>query len=257
MKFLVNRLVNTRLAIFFRNTFKIKPAYFNNSKNLKNSSISDCFCWRTDAGFVTKFKFSDILSLFFETENSWVELNFFDRKNNFLKKIKIKKLDISNELIIDKKFLNGVEDYGTFYIYHFSENSNSFLNETIINRCYTGFSKDKQFYSFVHGNTLAKYKKNNDRSNELTNLVGTSYLENHHYRIQKEFSEYDKNELFFANPTNKRISFSIDEDNYILEGGCSKKIEFVRKNISIKTNCLWLRPLVFSYKKNFFDVHHS
>ena len=35
MKFLVNRLINTKLAVFFRNTLKIKPVYFNNFENLK------------------------------------------------------------------------------------------------------------------------------------------------------------------------------------------------------------------------------
>lgn len=258
MKFLVNRLINTKLAVFFRNTLKIKPVYFNNFENLKNSSISDIFCWRTDSGYVTKFKFSDILNLFFESENSWVEVIFFDKENNFLKKIEIKNLNISNEIIIDKKFLNGIEDYGTFYIYHFCENPNSLLNETIINRCYTGFSRDKQFYSFVHGNTLSKYKKNNNRNNEFSNLVTTSYLKNHYYKIQKKFSQYDKNELIFSNPTNEKIRFSIDNHEHFLDGGCSKKLSFSNKNtITIKTDCLWLRPVVFSYKNSFFDVHHS
>ncbi len=258
MKFLINKLANTALGIFIRNTLKIKPAYFYSFRNLQNSSISDSFCWRTDGGYTTKFKFSDILNLFFEVDNSWVEINFFDKNNKFIKKIEIKNLNISNEIIIDKNFLNGIEDYGTFYIYHFVENFKSFRNETVINRCYTGFSKNNKFYSFVHGNTLSKYKKNSDRDNELTNLVTTSYLQNHYYKIQKKFSEYDKNELIFNNPTNKKINFSIDERNYFLGGGCAQKLDFAKKStITIKTNCLWLRPLVFSYKKNFFDVHHS
>ena len=258
MKFLINKLANTKLAIILRNTFKIKPAYFYNSKNLKNSSISDSFCWRTDNGYKTKFKFSDILNLFFEVENSWVEIEFFDKDNKFLKKIEIKKLSLSNEILIDKSFLNGIEDYGTFYIYHFIEGFKGLSNETVINRCYTGFSKDESFYSFVHGNTLSKYKKNDRRDDELTNLVSTSYLQNHYYKIQKQFNEYDKNELVFNNPTSKSINFSIDDDKYFLRGGCSKKIEFAGKDtVTIKTNCMWLRPLVFSYKKEFFDVHHS
>ena len=132
------------------------------------------------------------------------------------------------------------------------------MNETIINRCYTGFSKDKQFYSFVHGNTLSKYKKNNNRNNEFSNLVTTSYLKNHYYKIQKKFSQYDKNELIFSNPTNEKIRFSIDNHEHFLDGGCSKKLSFSNKNtITIKTDCLWLRPVVFSYKNSFFDVHHS
>ena len=85
MKYLINKLANTKLAIILRNTFKIKPAYFYNSKNLQNSSISDSFCWRTDNGYKTKFKFSDILNLFFEVDNSWGEIEFFDRMCHVLK----------------------------------------------------------------------------------------------------------------------------------------------------------------------------
>ena len=258
MKYLINKLANTKLAIILRNTLKIKPAYFTNSKNLLNSSISDSFCWRTDNGFKTKFKFSDIINLFFKVDNSWVELEFFDRNNKFLKKKVIKNLKLTNEVYIDKGFFDGIEDYGTFYIYHFVEDFKKFTNETLINRCYTGFARDDDFYSFVHGNTLSKYKKNNQRDKEQTNLVNTSYLKNHYYKIQKKFNEFDKNELIFNNPTNKKIFFSIDDTSYKLSGGCSKKIEIIKKNtVTIKTNCLWLRPLIFSYKKEYFDVHHS
>ena len=258
MKFFIRKIINTKLAIMFRNLFKIRPVYFNHFKNLNNSSISDSFCWRTDNGFTTKFKFSDILNLFLQLKNSWVEIDFFDKNNNFLKKIKVNDLKLSNEIIIDKKFLNGKEDYGSFYIYHFIDNFKNYANETLINRCYTGFSKENKFFSFVHGNTISKYKKNDDRENELTNLVSTSYLKNHYYKIQKKFNEDENSELVFINPTDKKIDFSIDDKNYLLEGGCSQKIRFTnKKTVTIKTNCLWLRPLVFSYKKDFFDVHHS
>ena len=35
-----------------------------------------------------------------------------------MKKIKLKDIDLSNKLIIDKNILNGLEDYGIFFIYH-------------------------------------------------------------------------------------------------------------------------------------------
>ena len=244
--------------ILLRNSLNIRPASFYINKNLNDSSISDSFCWRTDEGYITKFKFSDIFYLFFEFENSWVEIDFFDRNNNFLKKIKIDKLKVSNEIVIDNNFLNGVEDYGTFYIYHFYDNNRNKKNETLINRCYAGYSRDNKFFSFVHGNTLSKYKKNNSPSIERSDIVSTSFFKNHIYSIQKNFEEYEKNELIFTNPTNKKIEFKIDNNNYNLNAGCAKKILFSnKKKLSIKTNCLWLRPLVFSYRENYFDVHHS
>ena len=45
---------------------------------------------------------------------------------------------------------------------------------------------------------------------------------------------------------------------YILNGGNSTLLEIKEKEtVTIKSNCLWLRPVVFSYKNKFIDVHHS
>ena len=63
MKSLINKIFSSDLLIRLRNTFKIKPIYIS-VNNLKNVSISDCFIWRTDNDFTTKFKFLDVLSLF-------------------------------------------------------------------------------------------------------------------------------------------------------------------------------------------------
>jgi hypothetical protein len=30
-----------------------------------------------------------------------------------------------------------------------------------------------------------------------------------------------------------------------------------KEQIEIKSNCLFFRPTIFSYNKNYFDVHHS
>ena len=76
--------------------------------------------------------------------------------------------------------------------------------------------------------------------------------------IQKYFDGFDKNELFFSNPTSNVINFSIDSQNYTLKPACSRLIDiFDQKIITIKSNCLFFRPTVFSYKSNYMDVHHS
>ena len=81
---------------------------------------------------------------------------------------------------------------------------------------------------------------------------------NHHYKIQKYFDSFDKNELFFSNPTSKTIKFSIDDKKFQLKNGCSLIIDISdKKIITIKSNCLFLRPTVFSYKDEYLDVHHS
>ena len=55
-------------------------------------------------------------------------------------------------------YLNNLNDYGTFYIYHYSKKINNIDNKDIIsNRCYVGYSKNNNLYSFVHGNIYGKF----------------------------------------------------------------------------------------------------
>ena len=126
--------------------------------NLDCVSVSDAFAWRTDNNFKTKFKYSDILNIFYKIENSWVEFHFYSKDNKMLKKEKIENLKLSNEIEITSKYLDGLEDYGTFYIFHFSK-KNIEKESIISNRCYLGYSRNENLYSFVHGNTLAKFYK--------------------------------------------------------------------------------------------------
>ena len=265
MKSLFNKIVNSSFAIALRNNLNIKPAvyyyssYSGNAKKLYNSSLSDSFCWRTDNGYETKFKFADILNLFFGETQTWVEIEFFDKNNKFIKKVKLDNLNYTNEIIIDSNFLNGLKDYGSFYIYHFSNKKENLKKNALVNRCYVGYSLDKNLYSFVHGNTIAKFKYNDDKNKNFSDLVCTSLFKNHYYKIQKYFKNFDKNELIFSNPTSKKVKFSINgKKDYILNGGHSILIELNdHETATIKSNCLWLRPVVFSYKNKFVDVHHS
>ena len=256
MKSLIRRLATTDFAIKLRNTFNIKPQL--HSRNIpKSSSISDAFAWRTDGSFKTKFKFMDILDVFYDIKNSHVELKFYSKNNIFLKSIQIKELDIFNEILIDKAFLNGVEDYGVFYIYHHSKDKN-FENEVISNRCYLGYSYNDNLYSFVHGNNLVNYFINKtDTIGE--NITKTSLLNNQIYKIQKFFDNFDQTQLFFTNPITEKINFSVNNKSFRLGKKCSTIIDIKNNEdtIIIKSNCAHLRPVVFSYKDNFIDVHHS
>ena len=56
----------------------------------------------------------------------------------------------------DKEFLNNLEDYGTFVVFHIFDNG-SCSGVKIINRCYVGFSKDNGIPSFMHGNLYGSY----------------------------------------------------------------------------------------------------
>jgi hypothetical protein len=258
MKSLVKKLANSNIGILLRNSLNFRPVYLKNFEKNYPISVSDAFLWRTDNGYKTKFKYSDILNLFFNVKNSWVEFHFYTKSNQLIKIEKINNIDLSNELEISSKYLNNLEDYGTFYIYHFSDKTSNLSHTDIIsNRCYLGYSKNNNLYSFVHGNTLGKFSSIFSNENIFTDIVKTSLFQNHTYTIQKYFEEFSKNELFFTNPTSKTIKFSIDKKKYELKSNNSLLIEIKSNLITIKSNCLFLRPTVFSYKGQYLDVHHS
>lgn len=257
MKSLVKRLGNTDLGILLRNSINFKPIYYKYFRKKYPQSVSDAFLWRTDNGYKTKFKFSDILNLFYKIDNSWVELHIYSKKNELIKVEKISDLQLSNEFEVTSKYLDNLEDYGTFYIFHYTKNITSFNQDIISNRCYLGYSQNNNLHSFVHGNTLAKFTNINSNGEIYNNIVKTSLFKNQTYTIQKYFEDFDKNELFFVNPTNKLIKFSLDNKNYKLRPNYSLQIETSSPMITINSNCMFLRPTIFSYRGKYFDVHHS
>jgi hypothetical protein len=256
MRSLIKKLSNTELGIYLRNLINIKPVHMS-LKGLDCITVSDAFAWRTDNNFVTQFKYSDILNIFYKIKNSWIEIHFYNKVGQLIKKEKSDNLKISNEITITKEFLEGIEDYGIFYIHHFT-NENIEKNNIISNRCYLGYSQNNKLASFVHGNTLAKFKKISGTDIINVDIVKNTLFKNHTYKIQKYFEGFDKLELFFSNPTSKVVKFSVNNQNYKLDNNCSKLIEIFNKNIIyIKSNCLFLRPTVFNYKDGYLDVHHA
>ena len=121
-----------------------------------------------------------------------------------------------------------------------------------------GFSKEKNFYSFLHGNVQTSGKELTGRKT-LLNFVDRSIRKNKIYQIQNDFEEFDRTELVFTNPSNKEIVFFVNNNKYSLDSFNSTKIELKKGEniVRIKSNCNFLRPIIFNYKKNFFDVYHS
>ena len=130
--------------------------------------------------------------------------------------------------------MNNLEDYGTFYVYHFTKNTENLYNQDIIsNRCYLGYSQNNNLYSFVHGNALAKFTSIDPKNFYLSNIIRTSFFKNQTYTLQKHFNNFDKNELFFTNPTSQIIKFSIENKNYQLEPNCTLLLEIKSSIISV------------------------
>jgi hypothetical protein len=258
MKSLIKNLLKSEISILIRNSLNIKPVSIKTNQENYPLTVSDAFLWRTDNGYKTKFKYSDILNFFYKIKNSWVELHFYNKNNQLLKIEKIDSLSLSNELEITSEYLNNIKDYGVFYIYHFSENEKKLDNSIIIsNRCYLGYSYNNNLYSFVHGNILVKFTSVNSNKKISTDIVKTSLFNNQIYTIQKYFNDFDKNELFFVNPTSKIIKFSLENKKFRLNPHCTTVVKTQNSIISIKSNCLFIRPTIFSYKDKYMDVHHS
>jgi hypothetical protein len=257
MKSLIKKIAKSNLSIKLRNLIGFRPVALNSNKLNQNFSISDGFPWRTDNYFKTNFKYSDLLKLFYNKNNASVEIHFYDKNNKLIKKINESNLNISNNFIIDKEFLNGIEDYGIFYIYHQLDEQ---INSSVRNSCYTGFSYKKQLESYVHGNCPTSYKPLNQNITKKIkhDIVGRSIFLNQNYKIQKYFDDLSKSEIFIQNPTSEKIRFLINKTRYELNEKCCLIIDTTELNeIEIISNCYFLRPLVFCYKNNYIDVHHG
>ena len=63
MKSLLKKLAKSNFASIIRNTINIKPIYLKTFDKDYFTTVSDAFLWRTDNGYKTKFKYSDILNL--------------------------------------------------------------------------------------------------------------------------------------------------------------------------------------------------
>ena len=258
MKLLLKKLFNLKQVIYLRNLINFRPVKINKKILNGNTSVSDSFCWRTDKGFKTIVKFSDIPFSFYNIENSYAEIIIFSKKNELIKKVQFEKINYLNELIISKESLNGVEDYGTFFIFHKFKNLSS-SKISIANRCYLGFSKNENLYSFVHGNTLSRYVDMNNFTEIKSGLVQNSLFNySTKYKVQNYLDEKCKNEIFLANPTQQDIKYKINNDKRVLKNGESIIIDLFSANtISIESSCLFLRPIIFSTDNDYIDVYHG
>ena len=249
---LAKKIYNNSQFIKLRNLFYLNPVKIDTSHISSNSSVSDAFLWRTDENFETIFKFTDLYKLFFD-ELGKVKIIFYDKNYKEIKELLLSDIKLYNNLIIDKNFMNGIEDYGTFYIFH---KTNKNIKSIIRNSCYTGFKKENEIFSFVHGNLpVLTYRKN---YKSLQNIVCKSLIFYKNFKIQKNFLDYDFSEIFVHNPTNSKIKFYLNNTCYKLNKYSSLILKVQKeKTINLKSKCFILRPIVFSYKKNFLDVHHG
>ena len=202
MKLLLKKLANTSLGISIRNNFNFKNVLHKQFNSSEAISVSDSFLWRTDNNFKTKFKFTDILNMFYKIKNSRVEIHIYSKNNTLLKIEKIQKLNLSNEFVINAEYLDGLKDYGVFYIFHYSKTRIE-KNNAISNRCYLGYSQNDSLYSFVHGNTYAKYNTIFTKGKINTNIVNTTIFKNQNTQYKNALKDLTKTNYFLQTQLQK------------------------------------------------------
>lgn len=239
-----------------RNSLKIKPAAIIMPGDNKSYSISDAFCWRKDTSFVTNFRYTDLVNYFLGNNNVTIKLVLKDHNNNTLDVIKLNQDTISDDICINDQVKKIKNLSGHFFIFHELKPKQ---NETLVvrNSCYTSYSLEGKTPSIVHGNlpVLAE-----DSSSKIypKSIIQYSHFRKYTYRIQNNFSSYDKVEAFIFNPTDIKLKIQINDILFDLKPYTSKIIQLPKANIyTIKSKCLFLRPILFVYKDNCFDVMHA
>ena len=151
----------------------------------------------------------------------------------------------------------GLEGYGSFLAFNLIDEITDLSQ--ITNRCYVGYSLGKDDPSFVHGNVISKYISQGEKEADIN--LSNKFFEhsiNTQYLIQKDFSLLDRSELFFTNPLEKEITIEANENLLTIKPMETVKITVNEcELIKVKSNFGFPRPIVFSYKESFFDVHHA
>ena len=248
-----NKILRNTYFKKIRNLIGIRPSFDLVNYSSDKISVSDAFFWRTDNNFETIFKFTNILKYFYNAKSSNIKLLFYSNINKLLKEYNILSSDNFHELKIDKLFLDNIEGYGVFYIFH---ETNEQLKTIVRNSCYVGYSLNNNLPSMVHGNTIASQKKFN---NKVINhgIGGYSYFKKFTYIVQNRFNLIDT-EIMLVNPTNKKISIRVNEMHLNLKKGYSKIVQVGNNDlIKITSNCYLLRPIVFERINNFINVYHG
>lgn len=251
-KLLINSLFRKKFSKKIRNFFNFKPTFDLVDYTSKNLTVSDAFFWRTDNGFKTTFKFTNLINFFYKNNEKDLSVIFFDKDNKFIKEEKFNN-NVGGQFLIDSELLNNIQSYGVFYVFH---NSNDYLNGIIRNSCYTGFSINNSLPSYIHGNTVSAEKKI-DSLKINYGIGGYSNIKKKIYIVQNYYKN-EKTEIMINNPTKKNLLISVNELKFKIRRGCTKILNIEKdKLIKIKSNCNLLRPIVFTYDKSFFDVHHG
>ena len=246
-------MIRSKFGKIIRNFFNIRPTPVLFDYTSKGKSVSDAFFWRVDENFVTYFRYSDILKIFYNNKSSKIKIIFYDSNFNLVKEYSISNFDSYNELIIDQNFLNIQSGFGSFYIFHETKEK---LVSLIRNSCYTGYSYKSSIPSFVHGNLYGASKDFNNNKIQF-GLGAKTFKKKYIYQVQN-FMKFKKTEIVLTNNCNSSLDLEIGEFKMKIKKGNTRIID-IKKNdlVSIKSNALLSRPIVFNFDDKFIDVYHG
>lgn len=249
-------LANSKIGVFLREKTGLRPPIFlfGNEPFLS----SDLFFWRTDAGYSTIFKASDILSKYYNKESTLL-LIFFDSHGAFLLKKSVE-FHYGLAVVTITTDLLGMEGIGTFVALNVPEEPLS-CDVQVTNRCYVGYGKHDS-YSMVHGNMTGIKAQPNIESIDPLKYIKPAISGrngNFKYHLQKPKHPSLKMSLIFTNPLERKIEVVINKKPYEIDR-MSCIVVLVPKedeSVLVESNFVWPRPLVFCEKGKFIDVHHG
>lgn len=257
MKNFLRKLWRTKLSIWVRNIVGIRPVYRRWYMLDQPYAASDQFFWRTDNEFKTHFRVSDIVGKYYG-EKSRLRIHIFDRQGREINQFEKPVQEAVEHITIDKNNA-APNSYGTFNVFHIPDTGCE-TNFAITNRCYTGYSRLGSMPSFVHGNLLSKILLLGDGKNPKVVSGFLKHRKKTEFSIQKDFEHFDRSELVFVNPLDSCIKINVGETGFKLDPGAVQLVnldKFVTRPVKIQSDFFFPRPIVFSFKQQYFDVHHG
>ena len=106
----------------------------------------------------------------------------------------------------------------------------------------------------VNPNIIIKYENNTEYKKDI---IKNTFINKRQYIVQNLYSIDSQLEIYIANPTSKIINVFFDNKIFKMEPFNCKIIKTNLNKISLKSDCMFLRPIIFESKKEFLNVHHG
>ena len=259
MKRFIKQAYHSKIGRVARNFTGFRPPIFLYDYE-EEYLASDLFVWRTDHGFETIFKATNILEKFYGI-TSILKFIFYDNLGNFLREMDLEFSEGALSFLINENLL-GRSGYGTFCVFNCPKKQTS-KQISITNRCYVGYGKESAF-SMFHGNIVSLMVHPTKPINEFENSIVpavTSRKGVYRYTIQKNFDLDATTTLCFSNPLNRVINFSVNRvKGTINSRGCNlfpvidNQLDGL---ITIESDFMFPRPIIICEKGDYLDCHHA